>query len=177
VRPRSNRLSPLLGLATWAGILITLACSGAEPFTLNQPMEMGPWKFAVTRADERTDQRGGGRWKTITLSLRLENYRERQEQSFEDFLNGSQPNSIMSHPHMTLADAEGNRFDGIVRAVSGDLWMAEFLLVPDTGHLLSDPKKLAEQQLGKHPGDFRLVIENPDHRSGQARRVEIARLQ
>lgn len=177
MRPRSNCFRPFLSLATWAGMLLTLACSGAEPFTLNQPMEMGPWKFEVTRAEERIDQRGGGRWKTITVYLRLENYRERQEQTFEDFLNGSRPNSMMSHPQMTLVDAEGNRFDGIVRPVSGDMWMAEFLLVPDTGHLLSDPKRLAEKQLGKRPADFRLVIENPDRRSGQARRVEIARLQ
>lgn len=177
MRPRSNRLRGFVGLATWAGMLLMLACSGAEPFTLNQPMEMGPWKFAVTRADERIDQRGGGRWKTITIYLRLENSGERHEQTFEDFLNGSQPNAMMSHPQMTLVDAEGNRFDGIVRPVSGDMWMAEFLLVPETRRLLSDAKALAEKQLGKHPADFRLVIQNPDHRSGQARRAEIARLQ
>jgi dCTP deaminase len=50
-----------------------------------------------------------GRWKTITVYLRLDNYLERHDQPFDDFLNGSKPNAIMSHPHTALVDAEGNR--------------------------------------------------------------------
>ena len=85
---------------------------------------------------------------------------------------------MMTHPHATLVDAEGTPFDGQVTPVSGgnlrsELWMADFLLVPGNAGPLSNARDLAERQLGKRPADFRLLIENPDRRSGQAHRVEV----
>jgi hypothetical protein len=32
---------------------------------------------------------------------------------------------------------------------------------------------MAAEHLDKHPADFRLVIENPDHQSGQPRKISI----
>lgn len=159
--------------------LLGLACSGAVEVVPREAIALGPWTFEVERADARTDVRGGDRWRTIAVHLRLHNWRERHEQTFDDFLNGNTPGAIMCFPKLKLCDVEGTLFDGLVRPGSGgslrsERWTAEFLLVPgDLQHALADASELAKRYLDKKPADFRLLIENPDRRRGQPRRVSV----
>jgi hypothetical protein len=173
-RARARRLI----LATSVAGLILTGCGpvGGKVYQLDQPIQMGPWTFAVTGAKERTENRGRDRYKTIVIVVELENYMERHEKPFDDFLNGSTQNSMMSHPKMWLVSEAGKKFDGDVRPESGGSmrsrrWQAEFLLAEFS--LRENTSDTAKRYLDKHPADFRLVIQNPDRRKGQPREVTI----
>lgn len=159
-----------------AGVTLT-ACAAGDEYSLGQPITMGPWTFQVERATERIESRSDLRLKTVSVTLKLANYMERHEKPFDDFLQGRTEGSPMEHPHLALVDEAGNRFD--VEALSplsgGSLrsegWNARFPLVEFS--MRESASETAARHLDKHPADFRLVIENPDHRSGQPRKVSI----
>jgi hypothetical protein len=138
----------------------------------------GPWTFEVERTTERIKNSSGDRYKFILVTVRLDNYTERHEKTFDDFMNGTTEGSIIANPRTELVDGDGNRFDGWFSPTSGgrlrsERWEASFLLVPSNAGLLEDASDLAKEHLDKHASDFRLVIENPDHRDGQPRKVSV----
>jgi hypothetical protein len=167
--------------------LILISCALEEEYGLRQPIEMGPWTFEVQRATERIESgSGGNRSKRITLFLKLHNYRERHRKPFDDFLNGTSKPSIaampsFSMPRLHLVDGEGNEFDGWVSPMSGgsmrsEHWQAHFVLISMSMRDIlraGEDTDLAAEHVDKHPSDFRLLIENPDVREGQPRRVSI----
>ena len=94
-----------------------------EQVGLNEPIEMGPWTFEVQRATEKIEG-SSTRYKKITVSLKLHNYRERHQKPFDDFLNGTSKHSVnalpqISFPRLHVDDGEGNVFDGSVTPMSG----------------------------------------------------------
>jgi hypothetical protein len=159
-----------------AGLTLT-ACATEDEYALRQPITMGPWTFQVERATERIDSRGNLRLKMISVTLKLDNYMERHEKPFDDFMKGRTKGSIMEHPHMELVDEPGNRFDlEDLSALSGgslrsEGWKASFPLVQLS--MRESASESAAEHLDKHPADFRLVIENPDYRRGQPSKVSV----
>ncbi|MEJ2152748.1 MAG: hypothetical protein P8Y29_07330, partial [Gemmatimonadota bacterium] len=117
------------------------------------------------------------RLKVMSVTLTLDNYMERHEKPFDDFMKGRTEGSIVSHPHMILVDDAGNSFDlEALNPLSGgslrsEGWRARFPLIEFS--LREDSSETAARHIDKHPADFRLVIENPDHQSGQPRKVSI----
>lgn len=157
--------------------LMSLGCAETE-YEMGQPITMGPWTFEVERTTERIENRGRDRYKFILVTVRLDNYTERHEKPFDDFMNGSSEGSIIANPRTALVDADGNRFDGSFSPTSGGRWRSErwearFILVPSNAGLFDDASDLAEEHLDKRAGDFRLVIENPDWRRGQPRKASM----
>jgi hypothetical protein len=171
-RPHSARSLRSLLLAL---PLVLAACARTEERGLREPIAMGPWTFSVERASASTDARGGGRWRTLRVQLRLHNHRERQPTTFDAFLNGGGRGSYIVFPRFELRDAQGTRFESLLHAAgsSGESWSADFVLVPADAPAMADTKALAEPFLDKQPGDFRLVISNPDRRRGQPGKVSI----
>lgn len=158
------------------GITCT-ACTSSKEYDLGDPITMGPWTFQAERASERIESRGNLRLKIVSVTLKLENYMERHEKPFDDFMKGRTEGSIMEHPHLALVDEAGNSFDaedvsplsgGSLRSAS---WSARFPLIEFS--MRESSSETAARHIEKHPADFRLVIENPDHRSGQPRKVSI----
>ena len=158
--------------------LIMVACSLDEERQMRQPIDVGPWTFQVNRSLDRVDTGSSGEHsKKVIVFLKLENYMERHEQPFDDFLNG-RSRSMIAFPHLKLVDEAGNKFDGWVSPESGgnmrsEEWRVEFLLIPSSMRdmLRANASDLAAEHLDKEPADFRLLIENPDPRSGQPRRI------
>jgi hypothetical protein len=113
----------------------------------------------------------------ISVTLKLDNYMERHEKPFDDFLKGRTKGALMDHPHMELVDEAGVRFhlEDLSPLSGGSLrsegWNASFPLVQIS--MRESATESAAEHFDKHPADFRLVIENPDHRSGQPRKVSI----
>ena len=172
-RVRARRLM----VATSMAGLIVMGCGSLEEksYQFHQPIEMGPWTFEVTGTREQTENRGI-RLKKIFVSLELENYQERHEKPFDDFLNGTRKNSAMARPKIWLVSDAGKKFDGWVSPKSGGSmrskrWQAAFELVGFS--MREDSSDIAKQYLDRHPSDFRLVIQNPDRRKGQPREVTI----
>jgi hypothetical protein len=164
-------------VATSMAGLIVMGCGPLEEksYQLHQPIEMGPWTFAVTGTKERTENRGI-RLKTIFVFLELENYQERHQKPFDDFLNGTRKNSAMARPKIWLVSDAGKKFDGWVSPKSGGSmrskrWQAAFELVGFS--MRENSSDIAERYLDKHADDFQLVIQNPDRRKGQPREVTI----
>jgi hypothetical protein len=159
-----------------AGVTLS-ACANADEYALRQPITMGPWTFQVERATERIESQGTLRFKMISVTLKLENYMERHEKPFDDFMKGRTEGSPMEHPHLALVDEAGNSFDAVdVSPLSGgslrsESWRARFPLIEFS--MRESSSETAARHIEKHPADFRLVIENPDHRSGQPRKVSI----
>ena len=158
------------------GVTLT-ACANGDEFELRQPITMGPWTFQVERATERIESRGSLRLKMVSVTLKLDNYMERHEKPFDDFMKGRTEGSIIEHPHLALVDEAGNRFDvedlsplsgGSLRS---EVWNARFPLIQFS--MRESSSETAAEHLEKHPADFHLVIENPDHRKGQPRKVSI----
>ena len=165
--------------------LILISCVLEETYGLHQPIEMGPWTFEVQRATERI-KGGSNPSKKIILFLKLHNYRERHRKPFDDFLNGTSKPSVkalpsISFPRLKLVDGEGNEFDGWISPTSGgsmrsEHWQAHFPLISmSIRDILSadEDTDSAAEHIDKHLADFRLVIENPDVREDQPRRVSI----
>lgn len=160
-----------------AACLLLSGCAD-EVYEMGQPIAMGPWTFEIERATERTDHQGGDRYKFILITIRLDNYSERHQKTFDDFMNGTVEGSVWADPQAELVDEDGNRFVASISPISGgrlrsERWQARIVLVPSNAGLLEDASDLAREHLDKHPGDFRLVIQNPDHRRGQPRRVSV----
>lgn len=168
----NNRFLAILA----AGVALT-ACANGDEYALRQPIAMGPWTFQVERAEERVQTRGVVRLKVISVTLKLNNYLERHEKPFDDFMEGRTAGSIVEHPHIVLVDAAGNRFDlEALNPLSGgslrsEGWRARFPLIEFS--LRESSSETAAEHIDKHPADFRLVIENPGPRSGQPRKVSI----
>jgi hypothetical protein len=159
-------------------LLLFSACARTEERALREAISMGPWTFSVERATASTDTHGGGRWRKIRVELRLQNFREQHEPAFDAFLNGGGRGSYIVFPRFELRDGEGARFETLLSSASGssssERWNAEFVLVPSDAGAMEDTARLAEPYLDKAPQDFRIVITNPDRRSGQPGRVSIA---
>jgi hypothetical protein len=164
-------------LTILAAGVTTTACTTGDEYAPRQPITMGPWTFQVERATERIENHGNLRFKMISVTLKLENYMERHEKPFDDFMKGRTEGSIMEHPHLALVDEAGNSFDAEdVSPLSGgslrsESWSARFPLIEFS--MRESSSETAARHIEKHPADFRLVIENPDHRSGQPRKVSI----
>jgi len=159
-------------------VLFVSACTRTEERALHEAISMGPWTFDVERATASTDVHGGGRWRKIRVVLRLQNCREQHEPAFDAFLNGGGRGSYIVFPRFELRAVDGARFDTLFLSASGnsssEYWNAEFVLVPKDAGAMEDSARLAEPYLDRQPEDFRLVITNPERRSGQAGRVSIA---
>jgi hypothetical protein len=167
-----------LGGVALVALLLASACTRTEERALREAISMGPWTFTVERATASTETRGGGRWRRIKVLLRLHNFREPHEPGFDAFLNGGGRGAYIVFPRFDLRDAQGTRFETLLLSASGsstsEHWRAEFVLVPSDADSMADSARLAEPYLDKVPQDFRLVITNPDRRSGQPGRVSIA---
>jgi hypothetical protein len=162
--------------------LALLSCAAIlteEQVGMNEPIEMGPWTFEVKRASAQVDMRGNTPFKTVTVILKLHNYRERHEKPFDDFLNGRSPKSLMDFPHLHLVDESGTKFDvESISPMSGgslrsERWRAGFLLVPSNLGFNRSASDAAAEHLDKRPSDFRLVFKNPDRRETQAALVSV----
>jgi hypothetical protein len=162
-------------LAILVAILIIGGCA-EEEYELSQQISMGPWMFQVEQAREQVDSQSGNTIKSIFVTLRLDNYTQRHDKTFDDFVNETSPGSVIADPRLKLVDSAGEAFVGLLHPKSGgrmrsERWEVKFVLISDD--LNANVSERAEKHLRKHPSDFRLVIENPDHRRGQPRRASV----
>ena len=133
--------------------------------------------FLVERSREAVDPFSG--IKEIVVVVRLVNFEERFNPTFEDAFNGRNPGSMISFPRFSIEDRDGNHFEGWVTPTSGgrraERWNVMFPLHDGP---LGDPdseiaRETAPTYADKGPHDFRLLIKNPDPRPGQPTRVRI----
>ena len=159
-------------------------CSTTESYELGQPIEMGPWIFEVERVQDRVStQSDGHRQKIVTLTLRLHNYTERHERTFDDFMNGRTPGGFIpiSFPKLHLVHEDGAEFLADVSSVSrgslrSERWQAQSWLLPDNAgitNLSPSWNELWERYADAPLSDLVLVIDNPDRRSGQPRKASV----
>ena len=175
ISPRTSRWLTAL----WA--LGIAGCSTTEPYEIGQAIEMGPWSFEVERVRDRGDtQSDGHRQKIVTLTLRLHNYTERHERTFDDFMNGSRRGGMIpiSFPNLELVHEDGATFVASLSPVfAGSLrserWQAQAWLLPDNAGI-SNWNALWDRYADAPLSDLVLAIDNPDRRSGQPSRVVIA---
>ncbi len=164
-------------LSILAAVAITTACANGDEYALRQPITMGPWTFQVERVTERIESRTSLRLKVVSVTLKLDNYMERHEKPFDDFMSGETRGLVTAPPHLMLVDEAGNRFyvEDLSPLSGGSLrsegWNARFSLIQHS--MRESASESAAEHFDKHPADFRLVIENPDHRSGQPHKVSI----
>jgi hypothetical protein len=186
---RINAERAISGRWTTGLLAVCLAATACGPtaYAPDQPIAMGPWTFRIERtARTETRSRPSNAIKTVFVFVSLENYRERHERTFDDFLNGESPGSNFLTPRMELVDDVGEHFVGIVSPVDRSRsrrgssmrsarWRARFLLIPTACcSILGSPQpERAGEYLDTEPADFQLVIKNPERRSGQPRRVVI----
>ena len=170
--------------ARWLTALWVLGisgCSTTEPYEFGQPIEMGPWSFEVERVRDRVETRSDGhRQKVVTLTLRLHNYTERHETTFDDFMNDRRSGGLMSisFPKLELVHADGATFVASLSPVSAgslrsERWQAQAWLLPDNAGI-RNWNELWERYADAPLSDLVLAIANPDRRSGQPNRVVIA---
>ena len=132
---------------------------------MHDPIEMGPFTFAIERAYDESSSPCGA----IVVDLRLQQS-DGAKVHFDDFLNDNTGRALILHPAMELVGADGRRYLGWVTRVSGrEEWSAEFQLVNDDGWSEGAERCAASS----HSSDFRLTIRNPDPRSGQPARVSM----
>lgn len=181
-----SRSSIFHSACRWLTALAALGiagCTTTESYEFGQPIEMGPWTFEVERVQDvsETDSYRGTRRKTVMVTLRLHNYTERHERTFDDFMNGRRPGGLISisFPKLELVHEDGATFLASLSPVSGgslrsERWQAQAWLIPDNVGIMADGSELAERYADTSLSDLALVIDNPDRRSGQPRRVVIA---
>jgi hypothetical protein len=174
---RHRRRVRLSCCTLFAACLALTACTSTTEYDLGQPVAMGPWTFRIERASEKIERRAGDSRKTVSVVLRLDNYRERHDTTFDDFLNGHSTSSMFSNPHFQLVDDKGAQFSGWLIPVSGgslrsEEWRAEFVLVTDD-FSVQDASELAAAHLNKQLADLRIVLKNPERRRGQPGRVAV----
>jgi hypothetical protein len=154
-----------------------IGCEGGPEVQIRQSIEMGPFVFLVERTTQAVDPFSG--LKEIGVVMRLVNFEERFNPSFDDAFNGRSRGSMMSFPRAAIEDGDGNRFEGWVAPTSGgrryERWKVTFPLHDGT---LTDPdselaRESAPKYLEREPHDFRLLIRNPDPRPGQPTRIWI----
>ena len=167
----------------WLSALAALSiagCSTTESYELGQSIEMGPWTFEVERVRDIVDtQSDGHRQKMVTVTLRLHNYTERYEATFDDFLNGRRPGGMIpiSFPKLKLMHEDGATFVASVRPVSAgslqsERWQAQAWLLPDNAGI-RNWNELWNRYADASLSELVLMIDNPDRRSGQPRQVTI----
>ncbi len=179
-RPFNSRSIDVVAALLIATSLVS--CSKGTSYRLGDPISMGPWTFEVESVREQIESHTSFRVKIVELTFQLQNYRERHEKTFDDFLNGSGERrgmlaSMFVDPHFWLVDEEGNRFLALLSPVSGgslrsERWRVRFELV--NGKPSEDAALQAARYLNRDLADFRLVIENPNHRKGQPRKIVVA---
>ena len=154
-------------------------CSATESYEFGQPIEMGPWSFEVERVQDvvETDSWRGTRRKVVTVTFRLHNYTERYERTFGDFMDDNGPGMI-SFPNAKLVHEDGAEFIPLFSAVSGgnlrsERWRARATLIPVNVGITTDTGPLAEGYADAPLSDLVLVIDNPDRRSGQPRKISV----
>ena len=141
---------------------------------------MGPWTFEVERVQDRVSTHSDGhRQKIVTLTLRLHNYTERHEATFDDFMNGRTPGGFIpiSFPKLKLAHEDGATFVASVSPVSAgslrsERWQAQSWLLPDNAGI-RNWNELWERYADAPLSELVLVIDNPDRRSGQPRKASV----
>ena len=166
-----------LALAIGALTLPALGCSRGPEGQLLQPIEMGPFVFVVERTKQAVDPFSG--IKEIGVVVRLVNFEQRFNPSFDDAFNGRSRGSMMSFPRMSIEDHDGNRFDGWMTPTSGgrrsERWEVTFGL--HDGPFNDSEGEVARESgpkyVDREPHDFRLLIRNPDPRPGQPTRIWI----
>ena len=170
------------GLLWTTLLLFTAGCFPSEPMQMGQAMAMGPWTFEVERVAEGKERRGGlGELRTVTVTLRLHNYQDRHDQTFDDFMMGRRPGAMMIHPNYRLMSESGATFDALLIPASGgslrsERWRAKFELADpqNAADAMTDSSVLAARYADLPLADMTFVIENPDPQQGQPRRVNVA---
>ncbi len=154
--------------------LISFGCTVEREGGIGEPIEMGPWRFEVERAFDIIESDGsGGPYKFVTVELKLHNYQERHEKPFDDFLNGYRRGAFIAFPKINLMDKDGTSFDGWAIPDSGgslrsERWTVRFRLVPSSMvSIMQSDSDLAPKYLDTELSDLRMVITNPDRRTGQ----------
>jgi hypothetical protein len=163
--PMARRLGSLAWLA-----LFLCACTPETEYKMGEPIEMGPFTFVVEDAYEKLAAFPNGDPRMeIFVDLRLD-AAAGAKVKLDEFLNDTAGDrGMIIHPHVEIRDKDGQSFMGWVRRISGrQLWRAEFPLVDDAGGVDS-----AQHYLDRRASDFRLVIDNPDRRSGQSSRAAV----
>ncbi len=166
----------------WLSALAALSiagCSTTESYELGQPIEMGPWTFEVERVQDRVSTHSDGhRQKIVTLTLRLHNYTERHERTFDDFMNATRSGLMsISFPKLKLVHEDGATFVASVSPVSAgslrsERWQAQSWLLPDNAGI-RNWNELWERYADAPLSELVLVIDNPDRRSGQPRKASV----
>jgi hypothetical protein len=157
------------GRVAWLGLFLC-ACTPETEYKMGQPIEMGPFTFVIEHAYERLSAFPNGDPRMeIFVDLRLD-AAVGAKVKLDEFLNDTAgERGMIIHPHVEIRDKDGQSFMGWVRRVSGrQLWRAEFALVDDAEGVASAPR-----YLHRRASDFRLVIDNPDRRSGQSKRAAV----
>ena len=115
----------------------------------------------------------------MTLTLRLHNYTERHERTFDDFMNGRTPGGFIpiSFPKLHLVHEDGAEFLADVSSVSrgslrSERWQAQSWLLPDNAGI-RNWNELWDRYADASLSELVLMIHNPDRRSGQPRKVTI----
>lgn len=172
--------SPLRRLPAPIALGVVLALPGCvmeKEVAIGETIEMGPWKFHVERALDTIETNASrDQFKVVIVEVKLHNYTERHEKTFDDFLNGNQPRAIIAFPKIELQDEDGTTFDGWATPDSGgslrsEGWTMKFHLIRDS--LMESSADLARPYLDTELSSLRLVITNPDRLSGQPGSVSI----
>ncbi len=160
-------VSPVLGIAlALCTSLASLGCQKkAQEYRMDQPINMGPFSFEVERTEgsvKLVHPSEGPNLEIRVYYRMLDNKTAPFGKTFDETLL-----------RVRIVDKAGNRIEYSGRGVvSGDRhhpseWCDIFTVSPSLMGVRDKAK------LGQSASDFRLIIDNPDVRDGQAERVSI----
>jgi len=162
--PRRATSRALAAVALLCAGALLPGCTRAVEYRLGERIDMGPYSFEVAAVDE-------GTWSSVpTILVHFRLHRDDTAPFTTDFWE-----SFVYR--MELVDAAGNTFPVDPHPVSpvykggrqrSDQYRAEVRLSP------SHEGVRDRTRIGKHPRDFRMIIDNPAPEAGQPRRVAIA---
>lgn len=154
-----GKLWQVLLIAIGSGPLY-LGCSTAEDYDMGQTIAMGPFTFQAQSAWATTSQRGhpqiGVEFRLVSDSGVLFHFSD----LFNDNVDaeGNKTTKIWLSPRTKVVDTHGHGFAGVVSEES-----ARFIIFEVK---LRDQDRFNEEHRDMGPGNFRLVITNPDPKRG-----------
>lgn len=168
-RRRIHNLSAVVLVIISAG-LFCLGCSTAEDYEMTDEIEMGPFTFQVRGAYATTPGVGHPQ---IIVDFWVKNDDSDGAISFDELFNdlidpeGNKTKGFILHPHANIVDDHGHKFQGTHNDNSARFILWEVRLRSE------DEDRFEEQHKDMQPGDFKLVITNPDPQKGQPRTVSV----
>lgn len=164
------------GFLVLGASVLSSCAQPTEQRLMNQPIDMGPYTFAVVRTEERARDvpiaGPQGHWlpyPTIELRVAIRVVRDNAAPFTTDF-------SSFLIFRMKLEDAAGNMFDTSPAPVNPTYRGGRYHSDEYVASATIDPSMIGVRdvhRLGKAARDFRLIIGNPSPQGSQPRSVSI----